>query len=189
MDEAISKIRYHYSMKIIVGLGNPGEKYKKTRHNVGFRVVDCFVQQQFSIFNFKFSKNFQAEMLQSDKIILVKPQTFMNDSGRAVRKIMDFYKLAADDLTVVHDDLDIVLGEFKIQKGKGPKIHNGVNSIEESLGTKDFWRIRVGIDARLDRIARSGEDYVLANFSREEERKLGEIIDRIIKEWNLPIVK
>ncbi|MBU1071203.1 aminoacyl-tRNA hydrolase, partial [Patescibacteria group bacterium] len=114
-------------MKLIVGLGNIGEKYKNTRHNVGFMVVD------------------ELEKHKEDlgKVMLVKPATFMNESGRAVAKMVRFYKLDLDNLYVVHDDLDLKLGEYKIQKGVGPKVHNGILSVEKELGDKEFWRVRV----------------------------------------------
>ncbi len=157
-------------MKMIVGLGNPGGEYEKTRHNVGFMVVE-------EISNFKLVPKLEAEICKLDGILLVKPATFMNDSGRAVQKVMQFYKCGLEDLVVIHDDLDIQLGDYKIQKEKGPKIHNGVNNIEQVLGSKDFTRIRVGIDNREVR-DESGKDYVLGRFSKEEEV----VIDRIIKE-------
>ena len=100
-------------MKLIVGLGNPSVEYKKTRHNAGFMFVDKLVEKE----QFFLDKKKEAEILILKNYILVKPQTFMNDSGRAVRKIMDFYKLGVADVIVVHDDLDIAFGEFKIQKG------------------------------------------------------------------------
>ena len=156
-------------MKVIVGLGNPGEKYAKNRHNVGFMTIDRI-------------KEFDGEVLKTGEVILVKPQTFMNRSGEAVSQIVNFYKVPADDLIVVHDDLDIKLGEYKIQKGVGPKVHNGLTSIEERLGRTDFWRMRVGIDSRQSAVGsrQSGEDYVLADFSSDEEISINKIIKEII---------
>ena len=156
-------------MKVIVGLGNPGEKYAKNRHNVGFMTIDRI-------------KEFDGEVLKTGEVILVKPQTFMNRSGEAVSQIVNFYKVPADDLIVVHDDLDIKLGEYKIQKGVGPKVHNGLTSIEERLGRTDFWRVRVGIDSRQPAAdsRQSGEDYVLADFSSDEEISINKIIKEII---------
>ena len=140
-------------MKLFIGLGNPGNKYKNTRHNVGWMVLDRLVSSfQFPIESqlpsFKFEKSFNAEVLKMQDVLLVKPQTFMNESGKAVKKLVDFYKVDMDDLYVIHDDLDIKLGEYKIQKGVGPKVHGGVNSIENELGKEDFWRVRIGIDNR-----------------------------------------
>ncbi len=163
-------------MKLVVGLGNPGDEYKNTRHNVGFTVVDALASRQFSIFNFQFSKKFNADILQTDDILLAKPMTFMNRSGEAVKKIMTNYKLQMPNLYIIHDDLDIPLGSYKIQLGKGPKEHRGILSIEQSLGRKDFWRVRIGVENRSKDI--SGDEYVLSNFSGDEKK----IIDRIMEE-------
>jgi PTH1 family peptidyl-tRNA hydrolase len=165
-------------MRIIVGLGNPGKDYEKTRHNVGFMVVDKILAKNQK---FKLNKKFEAEVCICDAsgvtpVVLAKPVTFMNESGRSVRKIMDFYKLKVDDLWVIHDDLDIALGKFKIQKGVGPKTHKGVLSVENQVG-KDFWRVRVGIENRLDKNI-LGEEYTLKNFAKEE---VG-VVDGVIRE-------
>jgi len=166
-------------MYLIVGLGNPGEEYKKTRHNAGFMFVDKMAGRE----NFSMDKKQEAEVLKKGDILLVKPQTFMNDSGRAVRKIVDFYKLGIENVVIVHDDLDIAFGEYKIQKEKGPKVHNGIGSIEQCLGRNDFWRVRVGIDNRQPGISYgTGADYVLSNMSGEEMKELNATIDDAIKE-------
>lgn len=166
-------------MYLIVGLGNPGDEYKKSRHNAGFLFIEKLAGKE----NFSFDKKMEAEVLMMGKILLAKPQTFMNDSGRAVRKIMDFYKLGTDKLVVVHDDLDIAFGEYKIQKEKGPKVHNGIKSVEEYLGRNDFWRVRIGIDNRQPGISYgTGSDYVLSSFSKEEFKELGKVFDEALKE-------
>lgn len=139
-------------MKLLVGLGNPGAKYEQTRHNVGFMFLDYLKQQH------KLDKQVQT----------LKPETYMNRSGIAVSRELSFYKLQPADLMVVHDDLDLKLGEFKIQFGKGPKLHNGIESIEHSIGSKEFWRVRVGVDNRVPDNRVSGESYVLQNFTPEE---------------------
>ncbi len=166
-------------MKIIVGLGNPGTKYEKTRHNAGFVLVDKMAKGE----KFSESKKFEAEILEKDGWLLVKPLTFMNDSGRAVRKILDFYKLDQTDVVLVHDDLDLMLGEKKIQMGVGPKIHNGVNSVEQYLGTKDFLRVRLGVDNRKNRpTSLSGSDYVLEKFGKDEKEVLDQVMDEAVVE-------
>lgn len=167
-------------MKLIVGLGNPGEKYVKNRHNVGFRVIDELLAVYSLQSTVKMESKFEALICKVGDTLLVKPQTFMNRSGEAVSQVVNFYKVAVDDLTVVHDDLDIRLGEYKIQKGIGPKEHNGLASVEEYLGKKNFWRMRVGIDNRSENseFRTAGEDYVLANFSTDEEK----IIEKVINE-------
>lgn len=161
-------------MKIVVGLGNIGDRYRLTRHNVGFRVVERLASGE----SFREDKAQEAYICKKGNVLLVKPATFMNDSGRAVRKIMDFYRISAKDLVLVHDDLDIELGDYKIQLGKGPKVHNGVSSVESTVQTSDFWRLRIGVDSRtLRRFDGSGADYVLSNFSSDDEEVLEDVIE------------
>lgn len=165
-------------MKLIVGLGNPGEKYKNTRHNVGFAVVDKIVtSNKLQVTRGSDSKLFTSYMLPTTKVILAKPQTFMNLSGVAVKEIAAYYKIHPSDIWIIHDDLDIRLGDFKIQKGVGPKLHYGIQSIEEKLESKDFWRVRVGVDDRPANNRIPGEEYVLREFGSEEELR-----DKVIKE-------
>lgn len=176
-------------MKLFVGLGNPGKKYEKTRHNVGWMVVEALASKmangKWQMANgetekFKNEKQFHAETLKFDDVLLVKPQTFMNSSGKTVKAIADFYKIKLDDIYIIHDDLDIKLGEYKIQKGKGPKVHYGVNSIEAELGEKDFWRVRVGIENRDPENRIHGEIYTLQAFEEGEEAQLKRVLDEII---------
>jgi peptidyl-tRNA hydrolase, PTH1 family len=166
-------------MYLIVGLGNPGEEYSKTRHNAGFLFVDRLAGEE----SFSLDKKQEAEVLNKKNLVLVKPQTFMNDSGRAVRKVMDFYKLGIEKMVVVHDDLDIAFGEYKIQKDKGPKVHNGVHSVEQNLGRTDFWRVRIGIDNRQPGVNYgTGADYVLSSLSKQEVKELAALFEEITKE-------
>lgn len=161
-------------MYLIVGLGNPGENYEKTRHNAGFMFVDELAGKE----KFVVDKKQEAEVLKMKDFILAKPFTFMNDSGRAVRKIMNFYKLSIDDVVIVHDDLDIAFGEHKIQKSVGPKVHNGIKSVEQYLGRNDFLRVRLGIDNRQPGISYgTGADYVLSKMSKEELKEFEVVID------------
>jgi PTH1 family peptidyl-tRNA hydrolase len=148
-------------MKVIVGLGNPGIKHVNNRHNVGHVVID-------ELQNLKT----KDKTLKSDK--------YMNDSGLFVRKLKDKYpKMQLNDLYVIHDDLDIPLGSFKIQFGKGPKVHNGLNDIYEKIGTSDFWHVRVGVDNRDPENRASGHDYVLEDFTEEEKLILNGVIKQI----------
>jgi len=156
-------------MKLIVGLGNPWSKYINTRHNVGFMAIDAINSRKF---------------INSKNIILVKPQTFMNESGRGVVKAVNFYKISLDDLYVIHDDLDLKLGEYKIQKGIGPKLHYGITSIEDALKSKDFYRVRVGVDNRESTNRISGEEYVLQNFLPKERK----IIENTIKKLLIDLI-
>lgn len=168
-------------MKIIVGLGNPGQEYINTRHNAGYRVVEETARRLGDLEEgegeFKKDNKFKAEALRIGDRLLLKPVTYMNRSGEAVAEAVGFYKVRMEDLWVIHDDLDIQLGEYKIQRGTGPKVHNGVNSIETALGEKDFNRVRVGIDNRTAEMRGriSGEEYVLGRLTKEEE----EVIDRV----------
>jgi len=154
-------------MHIIVGLGNPGKKYEETRHNTGFMVVDFLAEQKG--LTWQFNKKFNAEIIKTNDLILVKPQTYMNNSGMAVRAILDYYKLLpkpargwsalsgklglltiknsdlSDKLIIIHDDVDFNLGVFKIQKNRSAGGHNGIKSIITYLKTQNFTRIRVGI--------------------------------------------
>lgn len=151
-------------MKLFVGLGNPGEKYLETRHNVGYLVIDEL-----------------SRIVKGQGLVVKKTNTFMNDSGVAVKKLINHYSLAISHLYIVHDDLDLPLGTWKIQYAKGPEDNGGINSIEQVLGTKDFWRIRVGIDNRNPEERTPGEEYVLQNFTDEEKQILDKVTLEICK--------
>ncbi|KKU55120.1 MAG: Peptidyl-tRNA hydrolase [Candidatus Moranbacteria bacterium GW2011_GWE2_47_10] len=174
-------------MKLIVGLGNPGEKYAKTRHNAGSLLLDE-IQKHFGFDEFKSEKKFDAEisegLLKGEKTLLVKPLTFMNLSGKSVRAIMDFYKLSVADITVAHDDLDIEIGKWKISDDSRAAGHNGVQSLIDHLGTQAFKRIRLGVEKEGGRTERSepGIDFVLKDFSKEEAGKISSVLKEIIKE-------
>lgn len=167
-------------MVLITGLGNLGEKYKRTRHNIGFRALDRF-QRENDFPDFKFSKKFNALISKKDigkkKIILAKPQTFMNKSGQAVKKITTYYSLPTINLIVVHDDIDLPLGKIRISKKRGSAGHKGIESIIKELGTKNFVRLRVGIKNQELRI-KNMEKFVLKNFTKEEEKTVGKIIKK-----------
>ncbi len=152
-------------MKLIIGLGNPGSKYVNNRHNVGYMVVDAL-------------KGI------SKGLTLLKTDYFMNDSGSFVAKKLKTYSIKPEALYVVHDDLDIKLGAFKIQFGRGPKGHNGIIDIEEKLGTSDFWRVRVGVDPT-SRNASRGEEIVLSDFTEEEKTILDSVIKQICNQLAL----
>lgn len=149
-------------MYLIVGLGNPGTKYELTRHNVGFLVLDKLAA------DFKVEKKFNAEITKIDDALLIKPQTFMNLSGQAVQAVISFYKINPADLIVIHDDLDIAFGDFKIQQNRSAAGHHGVQSIIESLGTQNFTRIRIGIKNPEQQANLPTEDFVLRKFTAEE---------------------
>ena len=174
-------------MKLVVGLGNPGEKYRNNRHNVGFMVVDVLAERK-THEQWSAVKKLDCLLITiRKKLILAKSQTFMNSSGKSVRKLVNLFKIKTPELWVIHDDLDIKLGEYKIQKGKGPKDHKGLLSIYKTLGTKDFWHVRVGVENRTQGLGvrdqrLSGEDYVLQDFGNEELVIIKQIIGKIVKD-------
>jgi len=152
-------------MKLIVGLGNPGEKYQKSRHNVGFILLDKFAAD--NNLNWRKVERFNSEVADYSNGLLIKPQTFMNNSGDAVSKLVNFYKISLNDLIIIHDDVDLPLGAIKKQKGKNSAGHHGVENIIEELGTKDFWRIRVGIGKPEDKNI-PVDEWVLQDFGENE---------------------
>jgi len=180
-------------MILIVGLGNPGQKFQKTRHNVGFRVLDLF-QKENNFPDFSLSKKFNSliskEVLEQKKIILAKPQTFMNDSGKAVKRLISNIQYPVSNLWVVHDDIDLSLGEIKIVKNRGSAGHKGVQSIINEIGTKNFVRFRIGIaNQRTENKEQKTEEFVLKNFTKEEEKIVNEIIKKTAEAIKLAIIE
>jgi PTH1 family peptidyl-tRNA hydrolase len=172
-------------MKIIVGLGNPGKKFEKTRHNLGFMVLDRFARKN-KFPKFEMRKEFLAmvseKKIEKEKIILAKPQTFMNNSGLAVKRILEILRTSnieplTSNLWVIHDDLDFPFGKIKISFGRGSGGHKGVQSIIDEIGTKDFLRFRIGIGKANNKAASNKEDFVLQKFSKKEEKALKEIFE------------
>lgn len=168
----------------LIGLGNPGEKYCKNRHNAGFLFLDYIYANSTTIKKWFFDKYLKAEVShiilqgssKSLELTLLKPQTFMNLSGFSVSKLLEKNKdLTIDDLCIIHDDLDFLLGQYKLCTLKGPKKHNGLISIEDALKSSDFTRIRIGVENRKS-TAVSGEDFLLADFDRSEQDKLNDTI-------------
>ena len=156
-------------MYLIVGLGNPGKKYEHTRHNFGFAALDLLVSGQ------AWESKYHCEFLKLDDVILAKPQTFMNNSGTAVREIMKFYPDA--ELIVVHDELDLPLGSLRVQKNVSAAGHNGVQSIIDELGTQNFIRVRLGIES-IERGETPGDAFVLQPFTAAEQTAYKEILER-----------
>lgn len=156
-------------MQFIIGLGNPGKKYEKTRHNSGFMVIDALLRELSSDdVSWKMRRNALVAPAQyaSQSLLLVKPQTFMNNSGRAVAALAQFYKIKTRDIWVVYDDIDLPLGELRIRESGSSGGHNGAASIIASFGSNDFPRFRLGIGPVPDRI--DPADYVLQKFAAEE---------------------
>ncbi|GAB4072128.1 aminoacyl-tRNA hydrolase [Barrientosiimonas marina] len=155
-------------MKCIAGLGNPGKKFDKTRHNTGFMVIDELAERhQWTLKKDKFEGVSTVETHDGEKVILLKPQTYMNASGESVRPLMDFYKLTPEDLLVIYDDLDLPTGKIRLRHTGGHGGHNGIRSVIDHLGTKEFKRLRFGI-SKPDK-AMSVVDYVLQSFASEEK--------------------
>ena len=165
-------------MKIIIGLGNPGKKYLGTRHNVGFEFLDK-LKKELDFPEFEFNKKFNAEISTKKETVLVKPQTFMNLSGEAVRSILDFYKLSPEDILVIHDDKDIALGEYRLADDSSSAGHNGVQNIIENLGTQKFKRIRIGVGIETNL---PSDVFVLQKFSEEELEKVEKVLDDVLEE-------
>ena len=162
-------------MKLVVGLGNPGNKYKNTRHNAGFMVLDHFTQKHSLTWKKEGSSEITHTNIGGEKIVLLKPQTFMNLSGNAVNKLMNKFDLNIKDIIVIYDDIDLPFSEIRVRLGGGTGGHNGITSIVEKLGSDDFIRIRVGIGRPLSS-TKDVADYVLEEFTSAEKEKLEEII-------------
>ncbi len=159
-------------MKLIIGLGNIGEEYEKSRHNSGFMFVER-MNKRLGGGDFSLDKKMEMYWVRTGEIIFAKPTTYMNESGRAVRRMLDYYKLNIEDLVVVHDDLDIRLGDYKVKLGVGPKVHNGLKSVEKSLGSEMFTRVRLGVDSRNESQKKiPGSNYVLSKMQKEELKVL-----------------
>ena len=169
-------------MKLVVGLGNPGAKYEATRHNAGFWWLDRVAGQARA--SFRRESRYQGAVAKistkGGDLWLLKPETFMNNSGQAVAALASYYKIAAKEILVAHDELDLPAGGVKLKFGGGLSGHNGLKSIAANLGTQDFWRLRIGIGHPRDS-ARSEQDvadFVLQSPRKEEQALIDDVIDR-----------
>ena len=160
-------------MKVVVGLGNPGGRYQRTRHNVGFDVVDSLAASPHAG---RFQSRFHAQVVEvmenSEKLLLVKPETFMNLSGRSVREVMDFFQAAATDLLVVCDDMSLPLGKLRIRAKGTHGGHNGLRDIQNHLGGVEYARLRIGVDAPRD----DAIDHVLGRFRPAERAVIDDAV-------------
>ena len=163
---------------LIVGLGNPEDKYLNTRHNAGSMLVDYLAKKH--DLAWKKRKGLLCFLAQKEGLALAKPLTFMNESGRAVAKLVSKLKVELKDLYIAHDELDLRLGEFKITLGKSSPLHKGVISVEEHLKSKDFYRIRIGVDNRDSENRIAGERYVLQEFNSQEKEILQRVFGKIV---------
>jgi len=170
-------------MKLVIGLGNPGERYANTRHNIGFLVVDKIAAQTGVVM--RLENQYKAEKGDfgdlEDRNMLAKPQTFMNNSGEAVSLMKNYYKIDSEDLIVIHDDVDLPVGAIRVVLGGSSAGHKGVQSIIDNIGTDQFWRVRVGV-GRSDMIAT--EDYVLQKFTTDMAKIIDETADFVIELLN-----
>ena len=166
-------------MKLIVGLGNPGKEYENTRHNVGFMVVDNYIFRKgiSDSWKNKFNGLYLETSINGDKVIFLKPQSYMNLSGGVVSQFVNFYKINVDDILVISDDLDLLTGNFKLRSKGSCGGHNGLRDIERCLGTSEYKRLKVGIskDKAIDT-----RDYVLGKFSKEEKKIFDELCDTLV---------
>ena len=162
-------------MKLVVGLGNPGLTYKKTRHNIGFMFIES-IENDLKL-NFKIDKKFKAmickEKVENEDILFVKPITYMNNSGEAVKAIVDFYQIPSEDILVIIDDMDLPVGKVRIRKNGSSGGQKGLNSIISLLHTNEIKRIRIGIGKGEDAV-----NHVLGTFSKEERKEIDLIMDK-----------
>ncbi|MFZ5982185.1 MAG: aminoacyl-tRNA hydrolase [Patescibacteria group bacterium] len=171
-------------MRLIIGLGNPGEKYALTRHNLGFMFLD-HLRKIWNFPEFENNKKFQALVSKGQDFILAKPETFMNLSGESVRSLLDFYKLEPSDIIVIHDDLDIETGKYKMATNSSSAGHNGVEDIIEKLGTKEFKRVRIGIGQSAEEKLECPLDmhsFVLGKLTNKEKDEIEKLFPEIEKE-------
>ena len=176
-------------MKLVVGLGNPGSKYEFTRHNIGFRIVDNLARNM--NIEFKKTKSYYSlvsrGIINNHKVILVKPQTFMNLSGRAVNRVFSYYKIPLQDLLIVYDDLNLELGQIRIRKKGTTGGHKGIESIMQYLNSEEIPRLRIGIGNPSVNFNFDCASYVLSNFSHDEEDKIEEVIQLSTEAINMII--
>lgn len=163
-------------MKLIVGLGNPGKTYEKTRHNIGFIVIDSYVKKlNLSFFNSKFDGLYIKTNINGENVIFLKPQKFINLSGEVIIKFMNFFKILQEDILIINDDLDIECGKYKLKYKGSSGGHNGLKNIEMLLGNNIYKRLKIGISN--NKLIET-KDYVLGKISEDEEKKLNEVINQ-----------
>lgn len=161
-------------MKLIVGLGNPGSKYKYTKHNIGFLVLDHFLKDKKEKYKEKFNGLYYMDIINKEKVIFLKPQSYMNLSGFVVKKYVDFYKIENKDILVIYDDISFDFGDFKLKPKGNAGGHNGIKNIIDCLATNEFPRLKIGI-SRNDKVLK---DYVLSKLSKKEKEILEEVFNK-----------
>ena len=164
-------------MQIIAGLGNPGKKYTQNRHNIGFKILDSMAElNNFQPWRKKFQSQITEGYLNSKKVMLIKPETFMNNSGNAIQEVLNFYKLNVENLTVIHDDLDLKIGKVKLKTGGGSAGHNGLKSIDQNVGSS-YLRLRFGISRPANKAMVA--KYVLSDFTVSDRDEIEPLIIKI----------
>lgn len=161
-------------MKLIVGLGNPGKEYENTRHNSGYMFVDYFAKKYNLNFKEKMDAFYAETIICGEKVIFIKPTTFMNLSGTAVKKYVDFYKININDVLVIYDDTSFEVGKIKIKPAGSSGGHNGINDIINKLKTEEIKRVKVGISKNPIDLSK----YVLSNFNKEDKKLLDELLTK-----------
>ena len=165
-------------MKLIVGLGNPGKEYENTRHNIGFMTIDKYADKLgVTITKEKYNGLYAETNVAGEKVILLKPQSYINLSGEVIRRFIDFYKIDIEDILIIHDDLDLEVGTYKVKQHGSSGGHNGLKNIELHLGTQEYKRIKIGIsnDKLMDT-----KDYVLGKLSKEDKEKIEKVEDIVL---------
>ena len=165
-------------MKLIVGLGNPGKEYENTRHNIGFSLLDFIAKdKEISFDSEKFNAKYAEVNIEGERVILIKPLSYMNLSGIVVRKYMDYFKITKENLLVIQDDLDMVLGKIKFVYNSSSGGHNGIKNIEEQISTREYVRLKIGIsnNKNIDT-----KDYVLARFNKSDLEILNNTYSKLI---------
>lgn len=169
-------------MKLVVGLGNPGKEYEKTRHNIGFYMLDKYLGNN-DVWKDKFNGLYKEKVINGEKVIFLKPQSYMNLSGGVVRKYVDFFKIPIDNILIISDDLDLPVGTYRLKPSGSSGGHNGLKDIEQKLGTKNYKRLKIGIS---NNKLIDTKDYVLGKFSKEEldtYQSLSSIVVNIINDY------
>jgi len=164
-------------MRLLVGLGNPEPRHAKNRHNIGFMAVDKLVRQhEFAPFRAKFSGAYAEGTVAGERVIALKPMTFMNLSGDSVGACARFFKIQPEEIAVIHDELDLAPGKLRVKRGGGTAGHNGLRSIESHLHSRDFLRVRIGVGKPAD--PRRGANHVLSRFSKRDR----EVVDVVVEQ-------
>ena len=172
-------------MKLIIGLGNPGEKFKKTRHNAGAFIVEGWLKNQ-NFNNLILKKKLEAKISLNPDLAAAIPEVYMNESGRAIRKIMKEFKIKPADLLIIHDDADLTTGNYKLQLNRGAAGHRGIQSVIDLLKTKNFWRLRIGVRPAINKLRQKAEIFILKKFAPSEFETLKKTLpdfEAKINEW------